>query len=37
MLQRLGPVSELPVFALVEAVKAMVSNIDKAPIILQVR
>jgi hypothetical protein len=35
LLERLGPMRKLPVFALVEAFKAMVSNVDRAPLVLQ--
>ena len=34
LLESLGPLSKLPMFALVEAFKAMVSNVDRAPIVL---
>jgi hypothetical protein len=34
LLKSLGPLSNLPMFALVEALKAMVSNVDRAPIVL---
>jgi len=34
LLQHLGPFSKLPLFAFVEAFKAMVTNIDRAPIVL---
>ena len=34
LLARLGPLGKLPMFAFVEAFKAMVSNVDRAPIVL---